>query len=108
LFDRWFAGSANNAGIVAAGLYADRVPEFAALLAAEGGDLPRFYSRVKSLAAMPKPQRDAALAAGGGASVVGAGDVPLPDHARLAPRPLPLEHSQALPVNGLVLEGEKH
>ncbi len=62
LFDRWFAG-ANNASIVAAGLYADRVPEFAALLAAEGGDLPRFYERVKTLAAMPKLQRDAALAA---------------------------------------------
>ena len=37
VFDRWFASGANNAGIVAAGLYADRVPQFAALLAAEGG-----------------------------------------------------------------------
>ena len=45
VFDRWFASGANNAGIVAAGLYADRVPQFAALLAAEGGDLPRFYAR---------------------------------------------------------------
>ena len=45
-FDRWFAGGANNAGIVAAGLYADRVPQFAALLAAEDGDLVRFYARV--------------------------------------------------------------
>ena len=47
LFDRWFAGGANNAGIVAAGLYADRVAQFAALLAAEGGDLPRFYDRAE-------------------------------------------------------------
>jgi predicted aminopeptidase len=61
-FDRWFAGGANNAGIVAAGLYADRVPQFAALLAAEGGDLPRFYARVKALAAMPRPEREAELA----------------------------------------------
>jgi predicted aminopeptidase len=62
-FDRWFASGANNAGIVAAGLYADRVPQFAAQLAAEGGDLPKFYARVKALAALPKPERDAALAA---------------------------------------------
>ena len=65
VFDRWFAGGANNAGIVSAGLYADRVPQFAALLAAEGGDLPRFYARVKALAALPKAERDQALAAVG-------------------------------------------
>ncbi len=62
-FDRWFDGGANNAGVVAIGLYSDRVPQFRALLAAEGGDLPRFYARVKALAAVPKAERDAALAA---------------------------------------------
>jgi predicted aminopeptidase len=61
--DRWFAAGANNAGIAAAGLYADRVPQFRALLAAEGGDLPRFYARVKTLAALPKAERDGALEA---------------------------------------------
>jgi predicted aminopeptidase len=61
-FDRWFAGGANNAGIAAAGLYADRIPRFKALLAAEGGDLPRFYERVKALAALPKAERELALA----------------------------------------------
>ena len=61
VFDRWFAGGANNAGIVSAGLYADRVPQFAALLAEEGGDLPRFYERVKALAALPKAERDQGL-----------------------------------------------
>jgi predicted aminopeptidase len=61
VFDRWFAGGANNAGIAAAGLYADRVPQFKALLAAEGGDLPRFYERVKALAALPKARRELAL-----------------------------------------------
>jgi predicted aminopeptidase len=66
VFDRWFAGGANNAGIVSAGLYSDRVPQFAALLAAESGDLPRFYARVKALAALPKAERDQALAALGG------------------------------------------
>jgi predicted aminopeptidase len=64
-FDRWFAGGANNAGIAAIALYSDRVPQFRALLDAEGRDLARFYAQVKVLAAMPKPQREAALAAYG-------------------------------------------
>ena len=71
VYDRWFAGGVNNASIISAGLYADRVPQFAALLATEGGDLPRFYARVKALAAMPKPERDAALAAFGRAPADG-------------------------------------
>lgn len=62
-FDRWFAGGANNAGIAAVGLYADRVDQFRQLLAAEGDDLPRFYARVRALAALPRAERDAALAA---------------------------------------------
>ena len=62
-FDRWLAGGANNAGIAAAGLYADRVPQFTALLAAEDGDLVRFYARVRALAAMPPVEREAVLAA---------------------------------------------
>ncbi|MEO8303337.1 MAG: aminopeptidase [Betaproteobacteria bacterium] len=61
-FDRWFAAGANNAGIAAAGLYADRVPQFKALLDQENGDLSRFYDRVKALAALPKAERDQALA----------------------------------------------
>ena len=61
VFDRWFATGMNNAGIAAVGLYADRVPQFRALLAAEGGDLPRFYARVKTLAAVPKAERDVGL-----------------------------------------------
>lgn len=61
-FDRWFAAGANNAGIAAAGLYADRVPQFRALLAAEGGDLPRFYARVQELTALPRGEREPALA----------------------------------------------
>jgi predicted aminopeptidase len=74
-FDRWFAGGANNAGIVAVGLYADRVPQFRALLAAEGGDLPRFYARVKALAGLPRAERDAALAA---YAPPAAGQAPIP------------------------------
>ena len=60
-FDRWYAAGANNAGIVAAGLYADRVPQFRALLDEEKGDLPRFYERVKALAALPKAEREVGL-----------------------------------------------
>jgi predicted aminopeptidase len=61
-FDRWFASGANNAGIAAAGLYNDRVPQFQALLALEGGDLQRFYARVKELAAMSRHDRETELA----------------------------------------------
>ena len=62
-FDRWFAGGSNNAGIAAMALYADRVPQFTALLAAENGDLPRFYARVKALGALPPAEREPALMA---------------------------------------------
>ena len=61
-YDRWFAQSPNNASLAAFAVYTERVPAFQALLAQEGGDLPRFYARVKTLAAMPKSERDAVLA----------------------------------------------
>ena len=62
-FERWFAadGGPNNASLAAVALYTDRVPQFQALLAEEQGDLQRFYARVKALAALPKPERDARL-----------------------------------------------
>ena len=66
-YDRWFAGpngaGPNNASIASVALYTGQVPAFRALLAAEGRDLPRFYDRVKVLAALPKRERDEALAA---------------------------------------------
>jgi predicted aminopeptidase len=62
-YDNWFAQGPNNASLAAVGLYTKKVPEFAGLLASEGGDLPRFYARVKELTAMPKGERDRALAA---------------------------------------------
>jgi predicted aminopeptidase len=61
-YDNWFAQGPNNASLAAVGLYTKKVPEFAGLLAAERGDLPRFYARVKALAAMPRGERDAVLA----------------------------------------------
>jgi predicted aminopeptidase len=62
-YDYWFAQGPNNASLAAVGLYTQKVPQFQALLAAEGGDLARLYARVKTLAALPKPERDTALAA---------------------------------------------
>lgn len=61
-YDNWFAQGPNNASLAAVGLYTRKVPEFTALLAAEGGDLPRFYARVQELAQTPKGERDAMLA----------------------------------------------
>ena len=61
-YDRFFAG-VNNAHVATVATYEQLVPAFRALLAREGGDLPRFYAAVKELAALDKPQRDAALCA---------------------------------------------
>lgn len=60
-YDRWFAQEPNNALLASVGIYTKRVPAFQALLAREGGDLPRFYAAAKKLAAMSKPERTAAL-----------------------------------------------
>ncbi len=66
-YNRWFAGEAgrgpNNASIASVALYTSDVPAFRALLAEEGEDFPRFYARVRELAALDKPARAAALAA---------------------------------------------
>lgn len=62
-YDRWFAGKPNNATLASVALYTELVPAFRALLAREGGDLPRFYAAVKALAKLPKDERDARLRA---------------------------------------------
>jgi len=69
-YDGWFAQGPNNASLAAVALYSRKVPEFQALLAAEGGDLPRFYARVRELAGQPKAQRDVALVAAASRSAV--------------------------------------
>jgi predicted aminopeptidase len=71
-YDSWFARGANNAGIVATALYSQEVPGFKALLAAQGGDLARFYAKVKELARLPKTEREQALAALSAESMAGA------------------------------------
>jgi predicted aminopeptidase len=64
-YDAWFAQGPTNASLAAVALYSRKVPEFRALLVAEGGDLPRFYARVQQLARMPKAERDRDLAVAG-------------------------------------------
>ena len=59
-YDRWFA-QPNNAALAAIGIYTDRVPAFRELLHEVDGDLPKFYERVRELAALSKPARDAQL-----------------------------------------------
>jgi predicted aminopeptidase len=60
-YDRWFANQPNNAQLASVAIYTRLVPQFEALLAREGGDLRRFYSAVKELAALPMDQRQERL-----------------------------------------------
>jgi predicted aminopeptidase len=70
-YDAWFAQGPTNASLAAVSLYSRKVPEFRALLLAEGGNLPRFFARVQELARMPKVDRDQALAAAGASTAPG-------------------------------------
>jgi predicted aminopeptidase len=51
----------NNAFVASYATYTDLVPAFDSLLAATGGDLRRFYDRVRKLARLPRTERDALL-----------------------------------------------
>lgn len=61
-YDGWVA-RANNAAFAVQAAYDELVPGFEALYEAEGRSLPRFYAAVKTLAALPKAERRARLAA---------------------------------------------
>jgi len=60
-FDGWFAPGLNNARLVALSSYEDYVPAFRALLARDGGDLPRFYASVAGLGKLEAEARGLAL-----------------------------------------------
>jgi len=62
-YDPWFAREPNNAQLATVAIYTQRVPAFEALLQREDGDLARFYGVVRQLAALPREQRGAQLAA---------------------------------------------
>ncbi len=60
-YDRFFANGVNNAHLASVAAYTELVPAFNALLAREGGDLPRFYAAARTLASLPRGERLAAL-----------------------------------------------
>ncbi|HEY4372098.1 MAG TPA: aminopeptidase [Burkholderiales bacterium] len=57
-YDAWIATDLNNAKLGSISTYSKLVPAFNLLLSREHGDLPKFYAKVKKLAAMPKEERD--------------------------------------------------
>jgi len=68
-YDRWFAQDPNNASLAAIAIYTERVPAFRELLSESDNDLPRFYDRVRAIAAMSKSERDTVLTAAAAKSV---------------------------------------
>lgn len=61
-YDAWFAG-VNNARLGVLAAYNAQVPAFERLFERLGRNWPAFYAEVQRLAALPKAERDAALAA---------------------------------------------
>ncbi len=61
-YDGWLA-RANNASFGVLAAYNELVPQFEDLFRRGGGDFARFYAEVRALAALPKDQRRAKLAA---------------------------------------------
>lgn len=60
-FDPWVA-RANNASFAVQAAYDEQVPAFMALFDREGRSFSRFYTAVRQLSQLPKPERDAELA----------------------------------------------
>jgi predicted aminopeptidase len=58
-FDAWFDGEINNAHLASVATYYDCVPGFQRELAAVGGDLDKFYRRVRELGRLGQAERDA-------------------------------------------------
>lgn len=56
-FDSWMDKGINNARLSSLATYRELVPAFQSMLAADGGDLPRFYQHVSALAKLPSAER---------------------------------------------------
>jgi predicted aminopeptidase len=61
VYDEWMARGLNNAQLASIATYYDCVPGFERLLAAQQGDLPRFYAAVRALADQSRDERHAQL-----------------------------------------------
>ncbi len=62
-YDAWFAEDLNNAKLALVETYTSLIDGFLQLLANNDGDWERFHGAVEELAALPKAERDAVLAA---------------------------------------------
>ena len=62
-YDRWFAQELTNAHLASVATYHAMVPGFRRMLAAEGGDLPRFFDAARALSKRDKATRDRLLLA---------------------------------------------
>jgi predicted aminopeptidase len=60
-YDAFVARPINNASLLPFGLYDGWMPAFAALFAQSGREWPSFHARVRALARMSKPEREARL-----------------------------------------------
>lgn len=101
-YDGWFGPGLNNASLAALSTYGELVPAFAELLARCDGELPAFYERVKSLAALDDAARADALAALLPAAAPGLSDRPAGDGApwHQAVRPSPGPAGRAATASG--------
>jgi len=63
-YDHWLPPQANNASLASVAAYTQLVPAFQRLLAAQDGNLARFYREVKEIAKLPKAERLARLKEG--------------------------------------------
>lgn len=90
-YDGWFE-RANNATLAVQAAYDELVGDFERLYQREGGDFERFYAEVRQLAALPKDQRRAKLAAGSAP--------PAPP-----PEPSPAPPPAVIPANPPALSG---
>jgi predicted aminopeptidase len=61
VYDEWMRRGLNNAQLASLATYYDCVPGFERLLAAQQGDLPRFYAAVRALADQSRDARHAQL-----------------------------------------------
>ncbi len=62
-YDDWFYRDLNNARLGSVAVYTQHVAGFAHMIARAGGDMQKFHIDVKALAALPKAERLAKLAA---------------------------------------------